>query len=59
MHPSPDTKTMTTADKAPEQPQKPVIKTDAEWRKLLTPEQYRIARQVRHRATEWGGLSNI
>ena len=38
-------KPMATADKAPEQPQKPVTKTDAEWRKLLTPEQYRIARQ--------------
>ena len=37
---------MSTADKAPEQPQKPVTKTDAEWRKQLTPEQYRIARQA-------------
>lgn len=37
---------MATADKTPEQPQKPVTKTDAEWRKLLTPEQYRIARQA-------------
>jgi peptide-methionine (R)-S-oxide reductase len=36
---------MATADQAPEQPQKPVTKTDAEWRKQLTAEQYRIARQ--------------
>lgn len=36
---------MATADQAPEQPQKPVTKTDAEWRKQLTDEQYRIARQ--------------
>ncbi len=36
---------MATADQAPEQPQKPVTKTDAEWRKQLTAEQYRIARE--------------
>jgi peptide-methionine (R)-S-oxide reductase len=36
---------MATADKAPEQPQKPVIKTDAEWLKQLTDEQYHIARK--------------
>lgn len=36
---------MATSDKTPEQPVKPVKKTDAEWRKQLTPEQYRIARQ--------------
>lgn len=36
---------MATSDKTPEQPTKPIKKTDAEWRKQLTPEQYRIARQ--------------
>ena len=29
----------------PAQPQKPVIKTDEEWKKLLTPEQYEILRK--------------
>lgn len=37
---------MPTAEKTPEQPQKPVKKTDAEWKKQLTPEQYRIARKA-------------
>lgn len=36
---------MTTSDKIPQQPTKPVTKTDSEWRKQLSPEQYRIARQ--------------
>ena len=36
---------MTTSDQKPAQPEKTVTKTDAEWKKLLTPEQYRIARQ--------------
>lgn len=31
---------------APEQPAKAVEKTDEEWRKILTPEQYRILRQA-------------
>lgn len=39
-------KPMVTSEKTPEQPNKPVKKTDAEWKKLLTPEQYRIARQA-------------
>lgn len=38
-------KPMTTSDTPPPQPEKKVTRTDAEWRKLLTPEQYRIARQ--------------
>lgn len=33
-------------DKAPEQPRGTVEKTDEEWRKELTPEQYRILRQA-------------
>jgi peptide-methionine (R)-S-oxide reductase len=37
---------METADHAPEQPTAPVVKTDAEWRKQLTPEQYRILREA-------------
>lgn len=36
---------MSTADKAPAQPEKQVVKTDAEWKEILTGEQYRIARQ--------------
>lgn len=39
-------KPMTTSDKTPKQPEKTVIKTDVDWRKQLTPEQYRIARQA-------------
>lgn len=38
-------KPMSTSDTPPAQPTQPVTKTDAEWRKQLTPEQYRIARQ--------------
>ncbi|MCH7226325.1 peptide-methionine (R)-S-oxide reductase MsrB [Verrucomicrobiaceae bacterium E54] len=39
-------KKMETADKAPEQPTQPVKKTDAEWRKELTPEQYHVLREA-------------
>lgn len=39
-------KPMNTSDQPPAQPDKPVKKTDAEWKKLLTPEQYRIARKA-------------
>lgn len=37
---------METADKAPEQPVAKVEKTDEEWKKILTPEQYRILRKA-------------
>lgn len=37
---------MKTSDKAPKQPTQTVTKTEAEWKKQLTPEQYRIARQA-------------
>ena len=37
-------KVMATADTAPEQPDKPVKKSDDEWKKELTPEQYRVLR---------------
>lgn len=31
---------------APEDPKEPVVKSDEEWKKILTPEQYRILRQA-------------
>lgn len=37
---------METLSKAPEQPAAPVTRTEEEWRKVLTPEQYRILRQA-------------
>lgn len=37
---------METSDTKPEQPTDKVVKTDAEWKKLLTAEQYRIARKA-------------
>ncbi|MCB1089502.1 MAG: peptide-methionine (R)-S-oxide reductase, partial [Verrucomicrobiae bacterium] len=37
---------MDVSDKAPAQPTEPLQKTDEEWRKQLTPEQYRILREA-------------
>jgi peptide-methionine (R)-S-oxide reductase len=37
---------METQDKAPVEPTAKVTKTDEEWKKLLTPEQYRILREA-------------
>ena len=39
-------KPMQEIDKKPEQPTKTVEKTDAEWKKILTPEQYAILRKA-------------
>ena len=38
-------KPMSISEQTPAQPEKPVKKTDAEWQKKLTPEQYYIARK--------------
>jgi peptide-methionine (R)-S-oxide reductase len=38
-------KAMETSKEAPSEPTKKVVKTDEEWKKILTPEQYRILRQ--------------
>lgn len=37
---------MEVSEEKPEQPTAKVVKSDEEWRKLLTPEQYRILRQA-------------
>ena len=39
-------KAMETASEAPAQPDGKVVKTDEEWKKILTPEQYRILREA-------------
>jgi peptide-methionine (R)-S-oxide reductase len=42
----PGTPAMETADQSPAQPSGKVVKTDAEWRAELTPEQYEILRKA-------------
>ena len=37
---------METAKEAPQEPTEKVVKTDEEWKKILTPEQYRILREA-------------
>lgn len=39
-------KAMETAKEAPAEPEGKVVKTDEEWKKILTPEQYRILREA-------------
>jgi peptide-methionine (R)-S-oxide reductase len=39
-------KAMEISEKAPQEPTEKVVKTDEEWKKILTPEQYRILRQA-------------
>lgn len=38
-------KAMETANEAPQEPTEKVVKTNDEWKKILTPEQYRILRK--------------
>jgi peptide-methionine (R)-S-oxide reductase len=38
-------KPMETSNKAPEEPTEKVVKTEAEWKKILTAEQFRVARK--------------
>ncbi|MFN5738700.1 MAG: hypothetical protein ACK47H_08975, partial [Akkermansiaceae bacterium] len=37
-------KAMETAKEAPQEPTEKIVKTDEEWKKILTPEHYRILR---------------
>jgi peptide-methionine (R)-S-oxide reductase len=37
---------METSEKAPQQPEQPITKSDAEWREKLTPDQYQILRKA-------------
>ncbi|MFN9664855.1 MAG: peptide-methionine (R)-S-oxide reductase, partial [Akkermansiaceae bacterium] len=39
-------KAMETAKEAPQEPTEKIVKTDEEWKKILTPEQYRILREA-------------
>ena len=39
-------KAMETVSEAPAEPEGKVVKTDEEWKKILTPEQYRILREA-------------
>ncbi|MFT6794670.1 MAG: peptide-methionine (R)-S-oxide reductase, partial [Rubritalea sp.] len=36
---------METSNNAPEEPTEKVVKTEAEWKKILTEEQFRVARK--------------
>ena len=41
-----DKPVMETSEEKPQEPENKVVKTDEEWRKQLTPEQYRILRKA-------------
>lgn len=49
---------LTVENKSPQRPDK-VVKTDAEWKKQLTPEQYRILRNKGTEAAFCGGYLNV